>query len=185
LATCSPYDLGRTQPATAISAAAFATSRSSANNQRKWFDGYVPDWLIWIIAAAVLAGAEALSVDLVLVMLAGGAVVGAGAAAIGLPPLLQVLLAAATSIVLIVGVRPVARKHLMGHGGTPTNAAALIGKEAVVLTPVDFRSGLVRLNGGDWSARSAERHHAFGVGDTVQVVAIDGATAVVWYGPPS
>jgi membrane protein implicated in regulation of membrane protease activity len=156
-----------------------------AKRTGSWFDGCVPDWLIWIIAAAVLAGAEALSLDLVLIMLAGGALVGGAAAAIGLPPLVQVLLAAIASTVLIVGVRPTAQRHLTGHGTTATNTAALIGKEAVVLTPVDFRNGLVRLNGGDWSARSAERHHSFGVGDTVQVVAIDGATAVVWYGPPS
>ena len=45
----------------------------------------MPAWLIWLIAAGVLAGAEALSADLVLVMLAGGAVGGSVAALIGLP----------------------------------------------------------------------------------------------------
>jgi membrane protein implicated in regulation of membrane protease activity len=145
----------------------------------------VSPWVIWIIAAAVLAAAEALSLDLVLAMCAGGALVGAGAAGVGLPPAVQVALAIATSIALVLFVRPVAKRHLLGHGTAPMNAAALIGKEAVVLAPVDFRDGRVRLNGGEWSARSADRGQTFAVGTTVSVVQIEGATAVVWFGPPT
>jgi membrane protein implicated in regulation of membrane protease activity len=145
----------------------------------------VSAWLIWIIAAAVLAGAEALSLDLVLVMCAGGAAVGAGAAGLGLPAAAQVALAIVTGVILVLFVRPVAKRHLLGHGSPPMNAAALVGKEAVVLAPVDYRDGRIRLNGGEWSARSADRGQSFAVGTTVQVIHIDGATAVVWYGPPT
>lgn len=142
-------------------------------------------WLIWIIAAAILTAAEALSLDLVLVMCAGGALVGAGTAGVGLPPAAQVAIAIVTSVLLVMFVRPVAKRHLLGHGGPPMNAAALIGLEAVVLAPVDYRDGRVRLNGSEWSARSAERSQTFAVGTTVRVIHIDGATAVVWYGPPT
>jgi hypothetical protein len=53
----------------------------------------MPAWLIWVIAAGVLAGAETLSMDFVLVMCAGGAAAGAVTAAAGAPPAIQVLVA--------------------------------------------------------------------------------------------
>ena len=121
----------------------------------------MPAWLLWLIIAAALVGAEALSLDLVLIMLGGGA------AAAG----------------LLVGVRPIAQRHLNAHPSTTTGAAALVGKSAVVLERVDARGGLVRLNGGQWSARSYDQHQVIAAGSTVSVIEIDGATAVVWDGP--
>ncbi|UQX89905.1 NfeD family protein [Jatrophihabitans telluris] len=143
----------------------------------------MPTWLLWIIAAGLLAVAEAFSLDLVLIMLAGAALVGAGADAVGVPEPLQLVLAVIAGAVLLLFVRPLARRHLT-PGVHATNADALVGKEAVVLAPVTYTSGRVRLNGGEWSARAAERAQNFAPGTTVQVVAIEGATAVVWYGPP-
>ena len=142
----------------------------------------MPAWLIWLIAAGVLAGAEALSADLVLVMLAGGAVGGSVAALIGLPVALQAIVAILVGLGLLLGVRPVARRHLMSHGEHPTNVAALIGKKAVVLQSVDANGGRVRLNGAEWSARSLDGRRVIAVGETVEVVEISGATAVVWDG---
>lgn len=139
-------------------------------------------WLIWLIIAAVLAGAEALSLDLVLIMLAGGALGGA-VAAIGLDAPFQVLVAIVVSVALLGGVRPVAKRHLEAHATTRTGSAALVGREAVVLRPVDAHGGLVKLNGGEWSARSFDPTRVLKVGDTVQVMEIAGATAVVWDGP--
>jgi membrane protein implicated in regulation of membrane protease activity len=142
----------------------------------------MPAWLIWLIAAGVLAGAEALSADLVLVMLAGGAVGGSVAALIGLPVALQAIVAILVGLALLMGVRPVARRHLMSGGVHPTNAAALVGKKAVVLQSVDANGGRVRLNGAEWSARSLDGRRVIAVGETVEVVEISGATAVVWDG---
>jgi membrane protein implicated in regulation of membrane protease activity len=142
----------------------------------------MPPWLIWLIAAGVLAGAEALSANLVLIMLAGGAVGGSVAALIGLPVPLQAIVALLVGLALLMGVRPVARRHLMSHDGYPTNAAALVGKKAVVLQSVDANSGRVRLNGAEWSARSLDGRRVIAVGETVEVVEISGATAVVWDG---
>lgn len=141
----------------------------------------MPDWLIWIIVAAVLAGAEVVSLDLVLVMLAGGAL-GAAAVAPFAPPAVQVIVAVAVSAGLLVGVRPVAKGHLTAHPDTTTGSAALVGKHAVVLKQVDAHSGLVQLNGGAWSARSYEPRQVIAAGETVSVMEIDGATAVVWGG---
>ena len=145
-----------------------------------WFDGYVPSWLIWLIGAVALAGAEALSLDLVLIMCAGGAAGGGVAAAVGLPVSAQVAVAIVTGIALLAFVRPITRRHLMAGESAPMHTAALVGKQAIVLRTVDARDGRVRLNGSEWSARASDAKQVIPVGTTVNVMRIDGATAVVW-----
>ncbi|MGX7679423.1 NfeD family protein [Jatrophihabitans sp. DSM 45814] len=140
----------------------------------------MPAWLIWIILAAGLAGAEALSLDLVLVMCAGGASAGAIVAAAGAPPAAQVAAAVAVGLGLLVFVRPVARRHLSGGTTHVSGTAALVGHDAIVLSSVDAHDGRVRLNGAEWSARSFDHVQVIEPGTVVQVMQIDGATAVVW-----
>lgn len=138
-------------------------------------------WLIWLILAAGLAAAESLSLDLVLVMCAGGAAAGGVAAAAGLPPAAQVAIAVAGALALLLFVRPVARRHLTGKGTARTGVDALVGTDAIVLRRVDrSEQGRVRLNGGEWSARAFDETQIIEVGTTVQVMHINGATAIVW-----
>jgi membrane protein implicated in regulation of membrane protease activity len=136
-------------------------------------------WLIWLIVAAVLAGAEAMSLDLVLIMLAGGAAGGAVAAGIGVPPAVQVVVALVVGLGLLLGVRPVAKRHLTAREHL-SGTAALVGHDAIVLSRVDAHVGRVRLNGGEWSARAFDGSQVIEAGTTVQVMQISGATAVVW-----
>jgi membrane protein implicated in regulation of membrane protease activity len=136
-------------------------------------------WLVWLIIAALLAGAEAISLDLVLVMLAGGALAGSITAAVGLPPAVQVAVAIVGAAALLGAVRPVAKRHLTSREH-PMGTDALVGKEAIVLTRVDATGGRVRLNGSEWSARSSDHKQVIEAGTTVQVIEISGATAVVW-----
>jgi membrane protein implicated in regulation of membrane protease activity len=143
----------------------------------------VPEWLIWLIAAGVLAGAETLSLNFVLIMCAGGAAAGAVTAAAGGPAALQVVVAIATACVLLLFIRPVAARHLLSGPTHVSGTAALVGKRAVVSTEVGPRSGLVRLNGQDWSARSVGEGHVYPPGTHVRVVEISGATAVVFEEP--
>jgi membrane protein implicated in regulation of membrane protease activity len=139
--------------------------------------------LIWVIAAALLAGLESLSGDFVLLMCAGGAASGAVTAALGGGAALQVVVAIVVTGVLLGFVRPVAKRHLVGIGTHQTGSAALVGKQAIVLTAVDAHDGRVRLQGGEWSARSYDQTQTLAVGTTVRVMEIDGATAVVWQEP--
>lgn len=136
-----------------------------------------------MIAAAVLAGAETLSLDLVLIMCAGGAAGGAVTAALGGGPILQIVVAIVVSALLLGFVRPIAKRHLVGIGTHQTGSAALVGKQAVVLRAVDAYDGRIRLNGAEWSARSYDQTQTLPVGETVRVMEIDGATAVVWKEP--
>ena len=142
----------------------------------------VPAWLIWLLAAAVLAGGELLSLDLVLIMLAGGAGAAAGAAALGAGPLLQATVFALVGLGLLLGVRPVARRHLsVGH--TRTGVEALAGAPALVLEAVDRHTGRVKIGGEVWTARSFDDTQTFAAGEQVQVMEISGATALVWRQP--
>jgi membrane protein implicated in regulation of membrane protease activity len=146
-------------------------------------DGEVPVWLIWVIAAGAFAAAETMSLDLVLIMCAGGAAAGGITAGAGAPPAIQVVVALVVATLLLAFVRPVARRHLVGIGTHQTGSAALVGKQAVVLAEVDAHDGRVRLNGAEWSARSYDQTQQLPAGTTVRVMEIDGATAVVWKEP--
>jgi membrane protein implicated in regulation of membrane protease activity len=139
----------------------------------------MPAWLVWLIVAGVFAAAETASTTLVFVMFSGGAAAAAVSAALGAPVVLQALIAILASVALLVGVRPIARRHLLADPDIKTGSAALVGREAVVLTAVDAYDGRVRLNGNQWSARTSDRTQVLPAGTVVRVVKIDGATAVV------
>jgi membrane protein implicated in regulation of membrane protease activity len=140
--------------------------------------------LLWLIAAGVLAVAEMSTLTFVLIMFAGGALAGAVTAAAGGSLLLQVIVAIAATVALLVGVRPVARRHLVNGPETPTGSDALVGQEAVVLSEVTAHDGRVRLNGGEWSARAYDQRQVLPAGTVVRVMKITGATAVVLHEEP-
>jgi len=139
--------------------------------------------LVWLIAAGVLAIAEALSVDLFLIMLAGAALVTAGVAALGAPVALQVGVFAITALGLVAVVRPLAKRRLELPTAQRTGIEALKGRNAVVVRTVDQHGGRVRLGGEEWSAEAYDPTQVMPVGSTVQVMEIRGATAVVWSHP--
>jgi membrane protein implicated in regulation of membrane protease activity len=80
-------------------------------------------------------------------------------------------------------VRPVARRHLLAGPEHKTGSAALVGKRAVVSSEVGPQSGLVKLNGQEWTARSVGEGHVYPAGTNVRVVEISGATAIVFEEP--
>ena len=136
-------------------------------------------WLLWLIIAAVLGTAELMTATLDLLLLAVAALAAAGVAGLGLGTGLQLLAFAVTAAAMITLVRPVARRHLRSHPQLPTGVAALIGREAVVLTPCGRDPGRVKIGGEEWSARSYDPDLLIPAGTRVDVFAIEGATALV------
>lgn len=136
-------------------------------------------WLLWLTIAAALGTAELLTATLDLLLLAVAALVAGGVAALGLGIGLQLLAFAVTAAAMITLVRPVARRHLTGTPQLRSGVAALIGREAVVLSPVGRESGRVRIGGEEWTARSYDPDLQIATGTTVDVFAIEGATALV------
>lgn len=141
------------------------------------------DWLVWLIIAGVLAGGETVTGTFVLLMMSGGALGGAIAAAAGATLLPQIIVAIVVTLGLLWLVRPIAIRHLNPGPAAITGSEALIGREAVVLSAVTQDGGRVRLNGAEWSARARDPKQELPAGTRVSVVAIDGATAVVWQDP--
>lgn len=137
-------------------------------------------WLWWLGAALVLGVVEMLTVDLIFLMFAGGALAAGGVALLGAPLWAQILAFAVVSTVLLVAVRPWAIGYLKrSTPDTVTNVAAHVGRTAEVLIDVTDRAGRVKLVGEVWTARAAEPGTVLPAGTTVQVVRIEGATAVV------
>jgi membrane protein implicated in regulation of membrane protease activity len=137
-------------------------------------------WLAWVGLALALGAIEVASVDFVFMMLAGGSLAGAGAAAVGLSFPVQVIAAVVVSAALILTVRPIVKRRFMvpeGHGGI--GAIAQVGRTALVLSTVTEHDGRVKLGGETWSARTAPDTAACLPGQEVRVVSIEGATAIV------
>jgi len=138
------------------------------------------EWLWWLGAALLLIAVEVMTVDLVLLMFAGGAVAAAVATALGAPFPLQIVVLAVVSVLLLVSIRPWLLRHLKDRMPlVETNVAAQIGKPAIVVQDVDVHGGRVKLSGEVWSGRSARPDVVCPVDTELRVVRIDGATAVV------
>lgn len=137
-------------------------------------------WLAWLVLALVLIAIEAATVDFVFVMLFGGALVGAAAAAVGAPVILQVVLAVAVALLLIGVVRPIVKRQFTNpEASADIGSGALSGRTARVLETVTQTDGRVRLAGETWSARVPDGALPCEPGAEVRVLSIDGATAVV------
>ncbi|WP_460354225.1 NfeD family protein [Mycobacterium sp. ZZG] len=140
----------------------------------------MPVPLIWLIAALALAGAEALTGDMFLLMLSGGALAAAGSSfLLDWPVWADGLVFLIVSVLLLVGVRPALRRRLASGKGLPEPVKALEGKSALVLDRVAQHEGQVKLEGEVWTARPYNQDDVYEPGDHVTVVHIDGATAVV------
>lgn len=140
----------------------------------------MPVPLIWLIVALALAGAEALTGDLFLLMLSGGALAAAGSsAAFDWPIWIDGTVFLVVSILLLALVRPALRRRFAAGTGLPEPARALEGKSALVLDRVARHEGQVKLDGEVWTARPFNDDDVYEPGDHVTVVRIDGATAVV------
>ena len=139
----------------------------------------MPDWVWWLIAAGVLGLAELHTVTLVLGMLAVAAVAAAVAGVVGAPATVQVLTFAVASVLTLLVIRPIAAKHRHTPFALRTGTAALVGKRGTAVSDVDAGQGLVRIGGEVWTARTYDDGIVVPAGAGVDVVEIDGATAVV------
>jgi membrane protein implicated in regulation of membrane protease activity len=138
-------------------------------------------WLVWVVAAVLLAVGEILTPGLFFLgPVALGAGIAAVSAAVGAPIWLQLIVFAAVSAASLAVLRPLARRHLHMPAAIRTGTAALEGAQAVVLQRVDDRGGLVRIGGEEWSARAFMPEQVMEPGTRVEVMKIEGATALVY-----
>ena len=141
-------------------------------------------WIAWLVFILVCVIIELLTLDFTFLMIAVGSVAGLGANLLGWEWWVQILVAAAVSVLLLLLIRPVLL-HAMARQSAdvpPSNVAALIGMGGRVSSTVGELGGLVKLDNGEtWTAHLSPGQAAVTIdpGDRVRVLAIDGSTAFV------
>jgi membrane protein implicated in regulation of membrane protease activity len=137
-------------------------------------------WIIWLIVAAVLGVAELMTATLSLGIIAIAAGAAAVVGAFGLSVPIQL-----AAFVVAVGagfgfLRPIAMRHIKQPPLLRTGTAALVGRSAVVVQEVTGQSGRVRIGGEEWSSRAYDETLVIPVGARVDVMQIEGVTALVY-----
>jgi membrane protein implicated in regulation of membrane protease activity len=138
-------------------------------------------WVLWVIAAVVLAIGEMATLSFFLAPFAGGAAVAAVLSALGAGATVEWAAFLVVSVVLLAALRPIAREHQRTRGRIRTGTAALVGQTATVVERIANAEGVgcVRLDGEIWTARAFVDEETFEPGARVQVLEIRGATALV------
>ncbi|MCX4913847.1 NfeD family protein [Streptomyces sp. NPDC060011] len=137
-------------------------------------------WVWWLIGAAGLGIPLVVTAMPEFGMFAVGAVAASVVAGLGGGIVAQVLVFVVVSVALIAVVRPIAARHSAQRPQLASGIDALKGRQAVVLERVDGSGdGRIKLAGEIWSARALDAGQAYEVGQEVDVVDIDGATAIV------
>lgn len=137
-------------------------------------------WVIWLVLAGGLAVSEMLTLDLTLLMLASGALAGAGVALV-FPGILvgQIVVAIMVALLMLYVTRPALLKRLHNSPGYRSSASKLLGSTGLAVGEITPASGEVKISGEVWSARSYDGS-AIGPGTEVEVMEVDGVTAVVY-----
>ncbi len=146
----------------------------------EWLNDHA--WAAWLGIGAVLGVAEMFSLDLILAMLAAGAVIGMVAALIGLPVVAQILLALAASVAALALVRPAFVKRLHGGPELSLGHGKLVGTRCLVTEEITgLHAGRIKAGGETWTALPYDDNLRIAPGETVEILQIKGATA---YGHP-
>jgi membrane protein implicated in regulation of membrane protease activity len=140
----------------------------------------MPEWLLWVVLAGAFGVGEMLSGGFFLAPFALGAILAAAGAAVA-GTAVAVLLFVLASLLTLRVVRPIVRSHTKMPPAIRTGAAALVGKQAIVVERIVNRDGvgLVRIDGDVWTARALFDDEVIEPGTSVEVVQIKGATALV------
>ncbi len=138
-------------------------------------------WALWLTLAFLLAVAEILSLDLVLIMLAVGALAGAGVALLA-PGLwwLQVLVAAGVSVGMLLLLRPTLMARVRNLPGYRSSTDKMVGSSGVAVSQIDKSGGEIKVDGQSWTARPYSSDLVIAPGEEIEVYEIDGAIAVVY-----
>ena len=135
--------------------------------------------IIWLVLLLLFAGAEAATVGLTSIWFAAGALCALIAALLGGALWIQIALFLAASVLCLLAVRPLARRHLNSRV-EPTNADRVIGEQAQVTEDIDNirGKGAVVIRGVTWTARS-EDGLPVPAGSLVKVLRIEGVKVFV------
>lgn len=144
----------------------------------EWFSQHL--WATWLGLALLLGAAELFTGDLILLMLASGALAGV-ATALVLPGafVIQVVVALIVAVATMFLLRPALLSRMRSSKGYRSSVEQVVGAEGVVTREVTRQSGEVKINGETWSARAYAPDVTIAPGEEVDVFEVDGVTALV------
>ncbi len=137
-------------------------------------------WIIWLIIAAVLGTIEIMTTTLAFGLVGIAALIAAGTGFVGGPAALQFGAFVLASGIGLGVARPFAMRHIRHPPLLRTGTAALVGRTGYVLDEVSDHGGRVRIGGEEWSARPYDETLVIPVGTKVDVLQIEGASALVY-----
>ncbi|QBI55415.1 NfeD family protein [Streptomonospora litoralis] len=140
----------------------------------------MPIWVLWLIAAAALGIAEVYTLTLALGLLAVAALIAGIVGAVGMGFAVQAAAFVIASAAGLLVVRPIAKRHMRQPPPLRSGTDRLVGQSAVVVDEVTGEDGRVKLSGEEWSARCIDEDTVIPPGTRVDVMEIEGATAVVY-----
>lgn len=134
---------------------------------------------LWLIVMVLFLVVEAVTVGLVCIWFAAGALAALLCAVFGGGIWLQVVLFLVVSAVTLYFTRPLVKKYVNAKV-EPTNADIVIGKECRVTETIDNieGTGAVYVDGKTWTARS-EKDETIQKGTLVTALRIDGVKLIV------
>lgn len=140
--------------------------------------------IIWLLVAILAAIGEVVTTGLFLATVAAAAVVAAIASLVIHALVIQLALFAVLSLVGILLVRPILVRLLgidsLSHAAGTSTQAHIVGRRATVTRTVDAHGGQIRIGQSEfWSARSYDANQRILPGKSVEIVLVDGITALV------
>ena len=137
------------------------------------------EWVWWMVAAGALAVGEIFTLSFFLGPISVAAVIAAIVALAGAGLAIQWIVFIAVSLASLAVLRPIAKRHLRTPAQLRTGTAALVGSRALVLERVTADGGSVKIGGEIWTARTYDEDAVLEPGSRVEVMQIQGATALV------
>lgn len=135
--------------------------------------------VVWLAVALIMLIIEALTVGLTTIWFAAGALAALIAALLDMTIAVQIVVFLAVSVCLLIFTRKIFVEKLKA-GAEKTNADALVGEKAIVVSPIrPYKVGQVKVGGQIWSAVGENPDEEFAVDQLVKVKAIEGVKAIV------
>jgi membrane protein implicated in regulation of membrane protease activity len=133
---------------------------------------------IWTIIIVISIIVEALTINLVSIWFAFGALIALICDQMSVPTHIQIILFTVISVIIIAITRPIAKKYLKGRI-TKTNLDRAIGKHCLVTeTITPDKKGEAKVMGNLWLATSLD-NEVIQAGEYGEVVSIEGAHVVL------
>ncbi len=138
------------------------------------------DGIVWLIIFVLLLIIEVATLQLGTIWFAGGAMVAFLLSFVTDNLIVQIVAFLAVSLVLLFLTRPIALKYF-NKNVEKTNVETLIGKEGLVQQDINSiqGTGVVVVNGMEWSARPDEMEQVIEKGSRVHILGIQGVKLIV------